>query len=66
MIYHLESLNGYVVHEWNLSWTQGFFMYIMLLLYHVLIKDDLTTLISNLKILDKLCNEYSKGIYLDI
>ena len=38
----------------------------MLLLYHALIKDDLTTLISNWKILDKLCNEYSKGIYLDI
>ena len=47
MIYHLESLNGYVVHEQNLSLTQEFFMYIILLLYHALIKDNLITLIPN-------------------
>jgi hypothetical protein len=46
--------------------TQGIFMYIMLLLNHAWIQDDLTTLISNWKLLDNLCNKYSKGTCLDI
>ena len=36
------------------------------LLYHAWLQDDLAMLISNWKLLDNLCNEYSKGICLDI